>query len=311
MKVLIPGSTGLVGRALVRSKPRNFDLILPTRRELNYEDMNEVSSFIKDQNPDAIILAAAKVGGIVANQKSQFDFLMANLRIQNAFMEGSVKSKIKNFIFLGSSCIYPKYADQPIKETELLTGKLESSNEGYAIAKIAGIKACRSIYEEFGYNYFSLMPTNLYGRNDNFDLSTSHVPAALMRKFHEARMLSSKTVDIWGTGKVYREFMHVDDLADACWYFLNHSSVGGELLNIGTGEDITIRDFAHLMAKITKYEGEFNFDASMPEGTPRKLLDINKAKSLGWESKISLVSGLEMTYSWFKEAYSNGEVRGF
>jgi len=232
------------------------------------------------------------------------------LKIQNSVLEAASFLKISKVIFLGSSCIYPKLAPQPISEDSLLTGPLEPTNEGYAIAKIAGIRLCRAIYEEEELQYFSLMPTNLYGPNDNYDLESSHVPAALMRRFHEAKINKTPYVDIWGSGKPMREFMHVDDMAAACWYMLEQD-VGGELINVGTGSDISIADFANLMAKVVGYEGELRFDHSKPDGTPRKLLDVSKIHSYGWHHKIELEDGLRSTYAWFQDALAKGEVRGY
>ena len=300
----------MAGRAIVKSCPTHYKILAPRRSDLNLEDAKAVFSYIKKEKPDAIILAAAKVGGIEANTKAQYEFLMTNLNIQNALLNSAVENRVSNFLFLGSSCVYPKMAEQPIKEDALLTSPLEETNEGYALAKISGIKLCTAIFKEKKLNYFSLMPTNLYGPNDNYDLAYSHVPAALMRRLHEAKLNSAENVEIWGSGNVYREFMHVDDLADACWHFLQCKDVGGQLINIGTGKDLTIKNFAETMAKIIGYAGKLVFDNSKLEGTPRKLLDIAKANSLGWKSKISLDNGLEATYTWFKKAYSKGEVRG-
>jgi GDP-L-fucose synthase len=310
IKVLIAGATGLVGRAIVQTSPEGHDLLTPNRHELNLEDFAAVASYMEKEKPDAIILAAAKVGGIAANSSNQYEFLIRNLNIQNALIDAAVKNNVPNLLYLGSSCVYPRMASQPIKESSLLTSSLEETNEGYALAKISGIKLCHSVFLEKNLNYFSLMPTNLYGPHDNFDLQSSHVPAALMRRFHEAKVANLKSVQIWGSGNVYREFMHVDDLANACWFFLSKPSNNGDLINIGTGTDTTIKEFAETMARIVGYDGELVFDASKPEGTPRKLLDVSKASLLGWKSKIGMVDGLKMTYKWFEEAYSKGEVRG-
>jgi GDP-L-fucose synthase len=264
---------------------------------------------LKKEKPDAVILAAAKVGGIEANSTNQKDFLLQNLKIQNSVIEAASLLQIRNLLFLGSSCIYPKFAVQPISEESLLKGQLEPTNEGYAIAKIAGIKLCRSIFEELKLNYLSLMPTNLYGPNDNFDPKVSHVPAALLRKFHEAKVAGSSEVVVWGSGTPRREFMHVDDMADACWFMLGQEA-GGELINVGTGIDIEIREFALLIAKIVGFEGEIVFDTTKPDGTPRKVLDVSKIHSFGWKHRIDLVDGLEATYAWYKHALERGEVRG-
>jgi GDP-L-fucose synthase len=225
-------------------------------------------------------------------------------------MESAARLSVPNFVFLGSSCIYPKLAPQPISEESLLSGYLEPTNEGYALAKIAGIRLCKAIYDEQGLNYFSLMPTNLYGPNDNFDLAWGHVPASLMRKFHEAKISNSKEVIVWGTGRPKREFMYVNDMAAAVWQMLD-KNVGGELINVGTGEDVSISEFATTMAKIVGYEGEIIFDTTKPDGTPRKLLDVSKAHSYGWRHQIELEDGLQQTYSWFVDALAKGEVRGY
>lgn len=309
MRVLIAGGSGLVGSALVRSAPENIEIYSPSRSTLSLDNCLAVQEFLKVNNIDSVILAAAKVGGILANSRWQKDFLLDNLKIQNSVIEASLLAGVKNFIFLGSSCIYPTASDQPIKEDQILTGPLEPSNEGYALAKIAGIRLCEAISDEFGLNYFSLMPTNLYGLNDNYNNEFSHVPAALMRRFHEAVLNDSPKVEVWGTGNVLREFMSSEDLASACWHFLtlNH---GEELINIGTGLEISIRDFSMLIGKITGFTGEIVFDDTKLSGAPRKVLDVTKAKSLGWSSSISLEIGLSRTYDWFKKAYSRGEFRG-
>ena len=232
------------------------------------------------------------------------------MNLQNSVLEASANQGIRQLLFLGSSCIYPKFADQPISESALLTGILEPTNEAYAIAKIAGIKLCNAIYSELGFNFFSMMPTNLYGPHDNFDPLYSHAPAALMRKFHDAKLFNKDEVIVWGTGTPLREFMHVDDLAAACWFMLGRN-VGGELFNVGTGQDITLSDFATLMSEVVGYEGRIVFDTSKPDGTPRKLLDISKIHSLGWSHEIELKEGLELTYQWFVDALSKGAVRGY
>lgn len=310
MKLLVAGSSGMVGSAVIRLTPDNHSVIPINRNHVNFTDQDEIFSLISKLRPDAIILAAAKVGGIGANSQHHKEFLFENLEIQNAWLSVATKSNVKNFLFLGSSCIYPRLAKQPISENELLTGSLEATNEGYAIAKIAGIRLCKAIYDQDDLNYFSLMPTNLYGPHDNFDKLVGHVPAALMRKFHEARINSEPEVVVWGTGSPRREFMHVDDMARACWYMLDQD-VGGELINIGTGEDVTIAEFAELMAKVVGYEGKIVYDTSKPDGTPRKLLDVSKAHSYGWKHQIELEDGLRQTYAWFIDALAKGEVRGY
>jgi GDP-L-fucose synthase len=260
--------------------------------------------------PDLIVLAAGRVGGIGANSHHQKDFLLENLTIQNNVISAASKTGVENLIFLGSSCIYPRLAPQPIKEESLLTGPLEPTNEGYALAKIAGIRLCKAIFEEEGLNYFSLMPTNMYGPNDNFDLENSHLPAALMRRFHEAKGSGIKEVKIWGTGTPRREFMHSNDLAKACW-FMSKKQAGGELINIGTGRDMQISNFAELMANVVGYEGDIAYDSSKPDGSPQKVLDVSKIESYGWRSEIELKAGLEETYSWFKDALEKGGLRGY
>jgi GDP-L-fucose synthase len=310
MKVFVAGHKGLVGSAIVRNAPARYELITEDKSQLDLLDKNKVFDFLRSHKPDAIILAAAKVGGISANSKYQKDFLLKNLEIQDSVIDTAASLGVPKLIFLGSSCIYPKLAPQPISEKSLLTGPLEPTNEGYALAKIAGIRLCKAISDEMGLNYFSLMPTNLYGPNDNYDLQTSHVPAALIRRFHEAKESKNAKVEIWGTGNARREFMHSDDMASAIWHMMG-AEVPGELVNVGTGVDITIRDFALTIAKIVGYEGEIYFDSSKPDGTPRKLLDVSRINSLGWESKIDLEDGLSQTYEWFKSALKNGEIRGF
>ena len=310
LRVFVAGHRGMVGSSLVRSAPSKVTLIQATRSELDLRLPTEVYAFLKKNRPDAVILAAAKVGGIGANSSHQKEFLYENMQIQNAVIIASSNLAIQKMIFLGSSCIYPKHAPQPISENSLLTGPLESTNEGYALAKITGIRLCKAIYDQDNLNYLSLMPSNLYGPNDNFDVRTSHVPAALMRRFHEAKVHGQREVVLWGTGAPRREFMHVDDLARACWHMLDRD-VGGQLINIGTGEDTTIFEFAKLMAKVVGYEGLITYDKSMPDGVSRKLLDVSKAHSYGWKHQISLEDGLRQTYAWFMQFFAKGEIRGY
>jgi GDP-L-fucose synthase len=309
VKVFIAGHTGLVGSSLIREAPEGVKIVTATRSEVDFSNTNTVATFLARSRPDAIIVAAAKVGGIAANSKFQSSFLLENLEIQNNIIGQAALLGISNLLFLGSSCIYPKDARQPISENALLTGPLESTNEGYAIAKIAGIRLAKAIHDETGKNYFSLMPTNLYGPHDNYDKFSSHVPAALLRRFHEAKIEKKPTVTIWGSGKPKREFMHVNDLAVACWMFLSEN-MGGQLINIGTGVDISIKDFSLLIAQIVDFKGEIEFDMSKPDGVSRKLLDVTLAKSLGWSARISLEDGLASTYSWFVNAWERGEIRG-
>lgn len=310
LKAIVLGGSGLVGSAILRSSPPGIDCLSPKRHDLNLTSSEEVKNYFKRHAPDAVLVAAAKVGGIGANSKDHKAFLLENLNIQNSVLSAASELGVNKMVFLGSSCIYPKFAPQPISEDSLLTGLLEATNEGYALAKIAGIRLCKAIYDQEGLNYFSLMPTNLYGPNDNFDRFASHVPAALMRKIHEAKIKSEPEVVVWGTGTPRREFMHVDDMARACWYMLDQD-VGGELINIGTGQDVTIAEFAALMAKVVGYDGKIVYDGTKPDGTPRKLLDVSKAHSFGWKHQIELEDGLRQTYAWFVDALAKGEVRGY
>ena len=309
MKIYVAGHAGMVGSSLARTIPHDYELLTATRNELNLFNHVEVEEFLKLHRPDAVIVAAARVGGILANSSHQRDFLYENLEIQNSLIYGSANARVPNLIFLGSSCIYPRLASQPISESSLLSGPLEPTNEGYALAKITGLRLCKAISEEMGLNYFSLMPTNMFGPNDNFDLESSHVPAAFIRKFHEAKVSKAEEVMIWGSGKPLREFMHADDLASACWYLLKGSH-GGELINVGSGFEISIFEFASLIASIVGFEGQITIDKSKPDGTPRKLLDSSKINRLGWKATIELEQGLHSTYKWFTEALEKGEVRG-
>jgi GDP-L-fucose synthase len=310
MRVFIAGSSGMVGSALRRTLPKHHELILADRSVLDLRDDKNVANFLRNEKPDLIILAAARVGGISANSRYQRQFLLENLQIQNAVLNSAADLDIPNLIFLGSSCIYPRLAQQPITEDSLLSGPLEPTNEGYALAKIVGLKLCNAIHKDLGLNYFSLMPTNLYGPNDNFSLEDGHVPAALMRRFHEAKMTKQPSVKVWGSGNPKREFMHVDDLANACW-FLAEKNLGGELINVGTGIDIEISEFAKKIAAIVGFVGEIEFDISKPDGSPRKLLDVSKVHALGWQHKIQLEDGLLATYKWFVQSLEKGEVRGY
>lgn len=300
----------MVGRSLIASADEKHEIFPVDRKLMDIADRMEVKKFLKSVMPDAIIMAAARVGGINANSTHQKDFLLDNLRLQDSVISPASELGIPKLIFLGSSCIYPRLADQPILESSLLSGPLEPTNEGYALAKIAGIKLCESIFQENNLDFFSLMPTNLYGPNDNFDRNTSHVPASLMRKFHEGKVRSLGEVVVWGTGTPRREFMHVDDLTNACWHMLDQD-VGGQLINIGTGKDISIAEFAKLVAQIVGFEGEIVFDTTKPDGTPRKLLDVTRANSLGWRHQIELEDGLSRTYDWFVSALRNGGIRGY
>lgn len=301
----------MVGQAVLRvGAAHGQKLLTADRADLDLKDSQAVFKFLIEHKPENVILAAAKVGGIYANMSQKTKFLAENLEIQNSVILGALEAGVTKFIFLGSSCIYPKHAPQPMREDSLLTGPLEPTNEAYALAKISGVKLCQYIREESGLDYFSLMPTNLYGPGDNFDLKNSHVPAALMRKFHDAKIANIPNVKIWGTGTPMREFMHVDDLADAIWFAFQNPPAEN-LINVGFGSEISIGDFAKKVAKVVRFEGLLEFDTSMPDGTPRKLLDSTKLFNMGWRPKISLESGLESTYKWFIENIGSGMVRGY
>ncbi|KKQ61464.1 MAG: NAD-dependent epimerase/dehydratase [Parcubacteria group bacterium GW2011_GWE2_38_18] len=300
-KIYIAGHQGLVGSALVRKLTEQGynNLILKTRQELDLLDSLAVANFFKTERPEYVFLAAAKVGGILANNDFPADFIYQNLQIQNNIIHNAYLNKVTKLLFLGSSCIYPKNCPQPIKEEYLLSGQLEPTNEPYAIAKISGIKMCQSYNRQYGTNFISVMPTNLYGTNDNFDLNSSHVLPALLRKFHEAKINNTKEVVIWGTGAPKREFLHVDDLAEAC-IFLMENYNESEIINIGTGVDVSIKELAETIEKITDFKGELVWDTDKPDGTPRKLLDVSKLHNLGWKHRIRLEEGIEDTYRWFK-----------
>jgi GDP-L-fucose synthase len=274
------------------------DIITREREELNLTRQDEVEAFFGDELPEYIFLAAAKVGGIHANNTFRAEFIYQNLVIETNIVNAAWRNGARRLVFLGSSCIYPRDCPQPMKEDYLLTGPLEITNEPYAIAKIAGIKLCEAYNDQYGCDYVSVMPTNLYGPGDNFDLQTSHVIPALMRKIYEAKQGAAGSVEIWGTGKPYREFLHVDDMADACIFMMQQSGVKG-LYNIGSGEEITIADLARSIARVVGYDGDLVFDPSMPDGTPRKLLDTSRLTSLGWTSRIDLHDGLKSTYEWY------------
>lgn len=296
-KIYIAGHKGMVGSALLRNLEekgyKNF--LLKTSSELDLKKTQQVDEFFETEKPDYVFLAAAKVGGIQANNSYRADFLYDNLMIQNNIIHASFINKVKKLLFLGSSCIYPKLAPQPLKEDYLLSGYLEDTNEPYAIAKIAGIKLCESYFRQHGCNFFSVMPTNLYGKNDNYDLNNSHVLPALIRKFHHAKENNLPFVEIWGTGSPLREFLNADDLSDAC-VFLMRNYNEHKHVNIGTGTDISIKDLALLIQKTTGYTGELKYDLSKPDGTPRKLLDVNLLNNLGWKHKISLEEGIKLVY---------------
>lgn len=302
-RVYVAGHRGLVGSAIVRRLQReDFRNLLTRRRaELDLTNPAEVESFFAAQEPEYVFLAAAKVGGILANATYPADFLHDNLSIEMNVINAAHRHGVKKLLFLGSSCIYPKYAPQPMKEEHLLTGALEPTNEAYAVAKIAGLKLCEAYRKQYGEDYVSVMPTNLYGPGDNFDLESSHVLPALIRKFHEAEERGDREVTIWGTGKPRREFLHVDDLADACLFLMDNYS-GAEPVNVGVGEDVSIRELADLVRGVTGYAGEISQDLDKPDGAPRKLLDVSRINSLGWKASIPLREGVESTYDWFRSS---------
>jgi GDP-L-fucose synthase len=299
-KIYVAGHRGMVGSALVRKlNEKGFQQLLwKNSTELDLRNQESVNAFFEMERPDHVFMAAAKVGGIMANNTLRAEFLYDNVMIQSNVIHAAYKTGVKKLMFLGSSCIYPKLAPQPLKEDYLLTGELEPSNEPYAIAKIAGIKMCESYRNQYGSNFISVMPTNLYGPNDNYDLNNSHVLPALIRKFHEAMIEGKPYVTVWGSGAPRREFLYADDLADACFFLMENYNEPG-FLNIGTGEDIEIRELALLIKKITGYLGEVRQDLSKPDGTPRKLLDVTKLSAMGWKSKIGLEEGIRKVYSEF------------
>jgi GDP-L-fucose synthase len=304
-KIFIAGHRGLVGSALVRNlQQQGFsNLVLRTRSELDLAKQEAVSDFFLQERPEYVFLAAAKVGGIHANNTYRADFIYQNLAIQNNIIESSYRSGVKRLLFLGSSCIYPRHCLQPMKESDLLSGFLEATNEPYAIAKIAGIKLCEAFNHQYGTDFAAVMPTNLYGQNDNFNLENSHVLPALIRKAHEAKIHRAKSIVIWGTGMPKREFLHVDDMASACIFVMQQKGYQ-EMLNIGSGEEVTIKELAELVCDVVGFEGSVIYDQSKPDGTPRKLVDISKIQSLGWKPQISLKEGLKQTYAWYAQSES-------
>ena len=301
-KIYIAGHKGMVGSAVWRALDNNgyTNLIGLSRSELNLRDQQAVLEFYNEEKPEIVIDAAAKVGGILANNDYPYDFLMQNMQIQNNLIDGAFNSGVEKFIFLGSSCIYPKLASQPLKEEYLLTDSLEPTNEWYAIAKISGVKACQAIRNQYGKNYVSLMPTNLYGYFDNFDLKSSHVLPAMLRKFHEAKVNGNSVVELWGSGSPMREFLFVDDMAEAVVFALENE-LPEFLYNIGSGKDITIKELAETIQGVVGYKGNILWDKSKPDGTPRKLMDVSKMRDLGWSSSTELTEGIEKTYQWFLE----------
>jgi len=307
--IYIAGHRGLVGSAIVQAliarghSPES--LILRTRKELDLTRQADVEAFFKKETPEYVFLAAAKVGGILANSVYPADFIRDNLLIQNNVIDAAYRHGVKKLLFLGSSCIYPMYCPQPMKEEYLLTGPLEPTNEWYAIAKIAGIKMCQAYRKQYGFNAISVMPTNIYGPGDNFDLRTSHVLPALIRKFHEAKESNASEVVVWGTGTPMREFLYVDDLADAV-IFLMETYGSREILNVGAGSDVSIKELAFLVKEVVAYQGEVVFDTTKPDGTPRKLLDVTRLSSLGWRAKTNLKEGIERTYKWYLKHVQHG-----
>lgn len=299
-KIYIAGHRGLVGSAILRGlQAKGYtNLVYRNSSELDLRKFDDVLSFFIQEQIDYVFMAAAKVGGIIANNDYPADFIRDNLLIQTNVIDASYKTGVQKLLFLGSTCIYPKLAPQPLKEEYLLTGELEATNEPYAIAKIAGIKMCQSYNRQYGTTYISVMPTNLYGPNDNFDLERSHVLPALLRKIHEAKENNMPHVEIWGTGTPKREFLHADDLADACLFLMDEYE-DNEIINVGVGEDISIKELAELIKKVVGYNGELKFNTSKPDGTPRKLVDVTKISNLGWKAKISLEDGIRSSYQWF------------
>lgn len=302
IKIYIAGHRGMVGSAIWRALENKGynNLIGQSSKELDLRNQQAVINFFDKEKPEVVIDAAARVGGILANNDYPYQFLMENMQIQNNLIDASLQANCQKFIFLGSSCIYPKLAPQPLKEEYLLTSSLESTNEWYAIAKISGVKACEAIRKQFGKDYISLMPTNLYGTYDNFDLKTSHVLPAMIRKFHEAKQDNNSPVTLWGSGTPMREFLHVDDMADAVVFALENQ-FEDNLYNVGTGTDLTIKELAELIQKTVGHQGEIIWDSTKPDGTPRKLMDVSKMTQAGWQAKIGLEEGIRSTYQWFLE----------
>lgn len=310
-KIYVAGHRGLVGSAIVRSlKRQGYETVIGrTHRELELEDQTAVRNFFETERPDAVVLAAAKVGGIGANNSAPADFIYDNLQIQCNVIKCCHDYHVKKLLFLGSTCIYPRMAPQPIPEDALLTGPLEETNEAYAVAKIAGLEMCRFYKRQYGDDFISCMPTNLYGPYDNYDLEGSHVMPAMIRKFHEAKVSGAPTVELWGTGAPLREFLYVDDMADACVYLMENYS-GEQHVNIGTGKELTIRELAELVRKTVGYEGEIVWNQDMPDGTPRKLTDVSKLHGLGWKHKVELEDGVKLAYDWFRENVDSARMGG-
>lgn len=312
-RIFVAGSTGLVGSAIVRRlKKQGYCYIFtPTRDKVDLSNNEAVSKYFRSKKPEFVFLSAAKVGGIIANNSYPAEFIYQNLMIQNTVIHQSYRHNVKKLLFLGSSCIYPKHCPQPMEEEYLMTGPLEPTNSAYAVAKIAGIEMCWAYNRQYKTKFIPVMPTNLYGPNDNFDLETSHVLPALMRKFHEAKLANAPSVTIWGTGTPKREFLHVDDLARACLFLMNKEFDGSlytekPLFNIGVGKDTTIKELSLTIKEIVGFKGDIDFDTSKPDGTPQKLLNVSKLKNLGWKPEIDLKSGISLTYQWFKRMNKDG-----
>lgn len=304
-KIFVAGHRGLVGSAIVRAleKAGHSNILKATRQQVDLTNQQAVAEYFANVKPDYVFLAAAKVGGILANSTCPADFIYENIMMEANIIHASFCNNVKKLLFLGSSCIYPKMAEQPMKEEALLTGLLEPTNDAYALAKIAGIKMCQAYNTQYGTNYISVMPTNLYGPNDNFDLTSSHVLPALLRKFHEAKLMQSPSVTVWGSGTPVREFLYVDDLADASLYLMNTYN-DSKIVNIGTGIGVSIRELASNIGEIVGYKGEIVFDTSKPDGTPVKINDVSYLKQLGWQAKVDLAQGLTKTYEWFCKTYN-------
>ena len=306
-KIFVAGARGMVGSAIVRALQRQgqTNILAPTRDELDLMDSRAVHAYLSQHSPAQVYIAAAKVGGILANDSLPADFLYDNLMIEANLIHAAHASNVEKLLFLGSTCIYPKLAPQPLKEEYLLSGPLEPTNEWYAVAKIAGIKLCQAYRRQHGRHFISAMPTNLYGPFDNFDLSSSHVMPALIRKFHDAEMARAAAVTVWGSGTPLREFLHVDDCAEACWFLMQHYDAA-EIVNIGVGEDLSILALAELIKRVVGFKGGLEFDRSKPDGTPRKLVDTTKINTLGWRARIDLEAGVRETYEWFKGNFVTG-----